>query len=134
MRLGRSGARVEGAEGVVEVSTGTDGDSQRLQAGDSVSYDTGGSLADISAVDPARVGAWRSGLRSFHQTPLAELVADLNRYSSKPIRIADPRLSEVPVSGVFEQFADTEAVLRAVEQSLSAKAVDRGSSIDLLLQ
>lgn len=51
--------------------------------------------------DPASFTGWRTGLLQFEDTPLAEAVAEFNRYRVQPIRLADDRASAVRVSGAF---------------------------------
>lgn len=69
----------------------------------------------------AEIATWREGRRVFRDSPLAELVADLNRYSEKPVVIADTRLSAMRVTGSFDNFADVPAVLETIELSLPAR-------------
>ncbi|MDF0490023.1 FecR domain-containing protein [Sphingomonas sp. H39-1-10] len=51
--------------------------------------------------DPTNFTGWRTGLLQFDDTPLAEAVAEFNRYSRRPIRIADGRVGALRVSGAF---------------------------------
>ena len=129
--------RVTVAEGKVAVSglhqVAGQG-SELLVAGDRVAYNQVGSLTPIESVVLDQIGNWRQGRRVFSNAPLAQLIEDLNRYSDKPIIIADTRLSKLEVSGAFDDFADTMAVLQAVEQSLAAEVVERNGAIYLLHQ
>ncbi|MBA6411831.1 FecR family protein [Parahaliea sp. F7430] len=68
-----------------------------------------------------QIASWREGRRVFRDSPLAEVVADLNRYSPVPILIADTRLASQRVTGAFDNFADVPAVLEAIELSLPAR-------------
>jgi transmembrane sensor len=45
--------------------------------------------------------AWRSGFLSFHDTPLAEAVAEFNRYNARQIVIADTAIAGILVGGNF---------------------------------
>jgi transmembrane sensor len=51
--------------------------------------------------DVAKVTSWREGQIIFDDDTLATAVAEVNRYSSKKIVIADPRLASLRMSGVF---------------------------------
>jgi transmembrane sensor len=45
--------------------------------------------------------AWTQGQIEFDETPLAEAVVELNRYTRKPLIIASPSLSDLRISGVY---------------------------------
>lgn len=54
-------------------------------------------------VQPASVSEanWPSGLRRFDQAPLSQVAAIANRYNTRKIRLADPSLAQLRLSGVF---------------------------------
>jgi len=52
--------------------------------------------------------AWQHGQIYFDDTTLADAVAELNRYGGPGIRIADPALDDLRVSGVFSVRDPTE--------------------------
>ncbi len=54
-----------------------------------------------AAENQERLLKWRDGLIEFDNTTLADAVAEFNRYSAQTIRIDDPRLSNLLISGVF---------------------------------
>ncbi|PSJ39080.1 FecR family protein [Allosphingosinicella deserti] len=63
--------------------------------------------------------AWRRGQAVFNDTPLANAVAELNRYGGPRIAIGDPRLASLRVSGVFAtndtaEFASAIAALHGL--------------------
>lgn len=70
----------------------------------------------------AEIASWREGRRVFRDSPLADVVADLNRYSPLPVVIADTRLAGLRVTGAFDNFADVPAVLETIELSLAVRA------------
>ncbi|HEX7853770.1 MAG TPA: DUF4880 domain-containing protein [Sphingobium sp.] len=55
----------------------------------------------ISPFEPGRSDGWRRGVLLFRQTPLVEVVEDINRYRSGTIILADGSLGLRPVSGMF---------------------------------
>lgn len=55
----------------------------------------------VRRLDVAALGDWRYGRVQFSGTPLREAVAEMNRYSARPIRVGDPSLDGLKVSGVF---------------------------------
>lgn len=71
-----------------------------LQSGQQYVVLTGASPR-IAPMDVSRSGSWRRGVLLFRQTPLAEVVEDINRYRGGKIILADASLSDRPVSGMF---------------------------------
>lgn len=65
-------------------------------------------------VDVERVTAWREGKVSFRNTPLAEAVAEMNRYSVAPITLGDGALADLRVSGVF-RVSNSDHFVNALE-------------------
>lgn len=47
------------------------------------------------------VTSWRTGYLNLPVMPLADAVAEMNRYTRNRIRLAEPESGEIPVSGVF---------------------------------
>ncbi len=63
------------------------------------------------------ISAWQRGQVVFNDVPLAQAISQINRYGGTPIRVADPALEQVRVSGVFpirdpEKFAHAISSLR----------------------
>ncbi len=68
----------------------------------------------IISTDTDRLASWRSGQLTFDDAPLGSAVAEMNRYTNRPILLTDPKLAALRVSGVFrtgdpEHFAETMA-------------------------
>lgn len=109
----RFSVRREGEKVTVAVVSG------RVRVDDATHDGTGGRAAVIGAGDiafvrphatlvavasPAHVGnltAWRDGLLVFDHARLADAVADFNRYTTRPIRIDDPRTADIRIGGAF---------------------------------
>jgi transmembrane sensor len=72
-----------------------------VRASQQVSYsDTG--LGDLSSVDPASVTAWREGILIFRNTPLVDVIEEVNRYRPGRIILIDRKLGPQPVTARFE--------------------------------
>lgn len=71
----------------------------------------------VRTVDVARETSWRSGVIIFDETPLAEAVAELNRYSEEQLVVDDPSIAAFHVSGVFKT-GDLTRFARTVEEIL----------------
>jgi transmembrane sensor len=56
----------------------------------------------VRTVDARQVASWKGGLLVFNDTPLSEAIAEINRYTTRPIAIADAAVGNYRVSGVFK--------------------------------
>lgn len=73
---------------------------------------------------------WTRGEMVLERQPLALLVAESNRYTQRPLRLADPALGELQISGVFHP-GDQAALLAALGQGWQVRARDDGAQIVL---
>jgi transmembrane sensor len=89
VRIERAAGRVQPAAAVM------------LEAGFALVAPEAGS-DQVERFDTARTTSWRSGRLIFDGQNLADVVAEMNRYSREKIEIADPALESRKVSGVFE--------------------------------
>lgn len=72
----------------------------RLQAGQQVAIDT--DLDTLAFVEYKEAGGWRTGQLLFSNTSLADVVKELNRYSSKKILIEDESIMGLSISASFK--------------------------------
>jgi transmembrane sensor len=88
----------------------------QVSAGYQIDYSEHDKTAVVASIDPQRVLQWRSGQLSYDHTPLAAVIADINRYSKTRIAISDPSLEHMEFSGtVFvASIGDWLAALEAV--------------------
>lgn len=86
---------------------------RQLSPGEQARY--GGAAAGISVhrVDTAAITSWMRGRLDFSGLPLAQAVAEANRYSAIKLRLGDPRLARLPVGGSF-RAGDNEAIAAAL--------------------
>lgn len=133
--VGHKGESVEVTvvEHAVEVAaTSPDGEVARVlvSQGQAVRYRDAG-LGEVRTVNPDHSTAWRRGRLIFDHMPLAEVVAELNRYRRGRIVITDPNLASRQVSGVFSTD-DPQAVLATVVRDLDIEAVSLTPLLTLL--
>ncbi|MGE5501128.1 MAG: FecR family protein [Ignavibacteriales bacterium] len=84
-----------------------------------------GELLEARPAEPMKVRnedlsletSWRSGVLVFDETPLAQAVAELNRYSDRHLIVDDPGLGAFHVSGVFKT-GDVDRFARTVAEIL----------------
>lgn len=104
-------------EGSVALARSAGGEQRQLEPGDQATYgDVGTSLA-LRKVDTEVASSWTRGRLLFRATPLAEVVAEVNRYAGKPLKLEDPSLGILPVSGTYP-MNDSESVALALRALL----------------
>ncbi|MGB5938979.1 MAG: FecR domain-containing protein [Rhodanobacter sp.] len=69
----------------------------------------------LSAREMTALLSWREGLLVFRSTPLADAVAEFNRYSVHKLIVDDPAIATIPVGGSFA-WTNAEAFARVLEQ------------------
>ncbi len=111
------GGEVSVIEKAVEVSLAGGGSTVRLEAGQSLDFNSR-ALGAIRRND-ASVGAWQQGSIIALNRPLAELLADISRYRHGVLR-CDPRIAQLKVSGSFP-IDNTDLALAALESGFSLR-------------
>jgi transmembrane sensor len=76
----------------------------------------------VETIDPERTLAWRRHRLIFENQPLAQVIAELNRYHQGWIVLRDPFLQELPVTAVFD-VRKTDQALRTIEDILPVRTV-----------
>ena len=76
----------------------------------------------------SRAIAWRDGRLAFFEDSLLEAVAEMNRYTRRPIVILDPQVGQMRISGNYsvgdaEAFAVSLSVLLPVSVGLEKDRV-----------
>jgi transmembrane sensor len=82
--------------------------------------------AVVKPVDTSQVATWRGGLLVFEDEKLSDAVAEINRYTDKPIRLADRSIGEYRVTGVFK--TNDPAHFAAAMSEVFPVEVERDSS------
>jgi transmembrane sensor len=72
--------------------------------------------------------SWRSGLLTFRDTPLADAVAEFNRYNERKIVIEDPRIALLQLGGVFRS-TNIDPFIELLEQGFPVRATQKGNRI-----
>lgn len=107
-------------------SLGPTGNGQMLQPGERLAFEPRaptGALAPLRGSDTR----WPSGMLSFENAPLVEVVAAANRYNSDRIILADPALGALRFTGTFAATApDDLARMLAATFNLELARDSRG--------
>jgi transmembrane sensor len=126
--------RVAVTEGhvLVETSANAAQPLTRLAPGDVASAGAGGVMVRQKAI--AQVEAedltWRQGYISFRDTPLGDVVRELNRYNVRKIKVSDPAIAAIRIGGKF-RVANVDAFLRLIQQGVPVHASVQGDEIAL---
>lgn len=106
------GATVVLVEGKVRVESGQRGDEAVLSPGQRVTVQ-GDRLSPVVPADLSAVSAWKNGLLMFDDEKLVEALASVNRHGAQAVRLSDPSLGDLRISGLF-RAGDTAAFYRGV--------------------
>ncbi len=102
-----------------------------LMDGEQVSYHDGRVADPVRRVDAEEAVSWRRGVLVFKDKPLAEVVAELNRYSQTPIVIADKaRFDDVRVGGVIS-IESIPAALEFLEMTAPVSVSQRDGRYEI---
>lgn len=102
----------------------------RLQPGEQLVYSRQPDDWHTRSIDPDAATGWSEGRLRFHATPLAEALAEINRYSPRKIRLHDPDLATLRLSGTF-RAGDADAIATAFSAVLPVRVDDTGDDIIL---
>lgn len=127
---GQADVRVAVEEGRVRVepidpSASPDGSATErveLTAGEQIASDAHGGLGTISAVPAAGIAPWRNNRVSFDNTPLDQALAEFERYGATPLRVQDPAVAALRLTGTFDPL-HLDNFVRALPQVLPVRLV-----------
>jgi transmembrane sensor len=77
-----------------------------LQAGQQLIYSHAAHNFAVRQTDPAHAIAWRTGMLHFQGEPMSEVVASINRYTTRRVVIDDPRIRDFSFTGTAHTHAD----------------------------
>ena len=102
-----------------------------LIAGQKVAARPGDRVQPVRAIDADAVGAWRRGELMWADTPVRDIVADLNRYAPNGVRLEAPEVAELRYT-LAVQADDTQGAIALLAASLQLDiARDRAGVIVL---
>lgn len=104
-----------------------------LLAGQMFVGDDSGHIGAVAQIAPDAVAPWRAGRVSFDNTPLAQALAEFERYRSTGLVINDPAVADLRVGGSynvqqFARFVDSLALM------LPVRLVPRGEQREIVLR
>jgi transmembrane sensor len=114
--------------GAVRIDAPEDRLRVRLRPDEQASWSASTGRWTQSKVDAQAVTSWTEGFLIFHATPLGQAVAEINRYSQRKMRLADPSLGKLELSGSFRQ-GDASGVADVLPYVLPVQVRTEGSDI-----
>jgi transmembrane sensor len=100
----------------------------KLQPGQQLSWQASTGRWNRRDVDTAVATSWTRGFLVFNATPLAQAIAEVNRYSTRKLHLADPSLGSLQLSGSF-RLGDAAATANALPYVLPVTVHDEGKEI-----
>lgn len=99
---GPDGTSITVLDGIVRVDARSGANNVQLLAGAQVVLSNDGRLGTIVQADPRQVVAWNNGRLVFVDRSLRSVIADLNRYSTKPITLEASSTADMLVTGAVK--------------------------------
>lgn len=132
MRGANDDVRVVVTEGVVRIENGSDNGREpkmQLAAGSIARAGNDGVIVEQKALPVTEEYlSWRSGFVVFHETPLADIAAEFNRYNTRQIVIEDADVAALHFGGNFRSD-NIEGFLRLLQQSFPVEVREDGARI-----
>ena len=98
-----------------------------LKPNEQIEYAQASLISDVHTVPAGTSVRWLDGLLITEHQPFATVVSELNRYTSKPILIADPRVESAAVGGALP-IHDMPGALKLIQLVGSIVVTDTGDS------
>ncbi len=116
---GKNTEEVVVASGKVKVEVKNDDTSYLLEPGDRLIYNRSNSQATTSKDNQQNAQAWRTGILTFHQTPLSEVRRILEKHFDIRIHIDNKALHECPFTAPAFKNATRQTVLETLATAFS---------------
>ena len=102
----------------------------RVASGYQLVYFTATAAATLSSVDATATIAWREGRLEYVNAPLAAVVADINRYSNRPVVLRDSSVAGLTFTGTV--FTDSiDGWLESLPAALPVRVIREPSGVSL---
>jgi transmembrane sensor len=101
-----------------------------LMPGQRLTFAGGEQQVTVDLPELDKVTAWQRGVVALDYTPLAEAVAEMNRYSTTKLVIEEPEAAMAPISGVF-RAGDSLFFAQAVAETYNLQVAEEPGRIIL---
>jgi transmembrane sensor len=113
---------------LVQPAAAGSGAAPLVAANESVRYRSGGTIGTVGAADVNRINGWREGKLVFEGVPLADAVAEYNRYTTRKVVLRSGEIGRQYVSGTL-RIGDAQALVFLLRESLGLNVVEQGDVI-----
>jgi transmembrane sensor len=103
-----------------------------LEAGEQVAVASSRVVRRLDPPEVARVTTWTQRRLVFDRVPVAEVVAELNRYNREQLSVGDPQLARRAVTGTFES-SDPESFVQFLKQQGGVAVIEEPNGERLLI-
>lgn len=110
------------------VEAASNRNSVQLVAGERARVQASAPIRTEHLEHPERALDWQSRRLVFEQTPLADVIAEFNRYSETPLRLEDSTLAAKRVNGVFDA-SDRASLVRFLEEFEEVQVESRDGAV-----
>ncbi len=130
--------KVSVSQSSADARSGGGSPGNRMGQGTAVVLTPGQRLTFVSGKAPRldqppvdKLTAWRHGKVVFENARLTDAVAEMNRYSTRPLVVEDPGAAEIHVSGAFK-YGDSLRFAEAVAVTYQLEVVETPDGISLV--
>jgi transmembrane sensor len=127
VEIDRDEVTVSVLEGVVAVAA------THVAANESVRYRSGGSIGPVAAADVTRINAWREGKLVYEKVPLADAIAEYNRYTTRKVVLSSDEIGRQQISGTL-RIGNAESLKFMLRESLGLQVVEQGGTVWVMPQ
>lgn len=121
--------RIASSDGASMAKT-SGADALEAVAGQEVSYNPHASGLAVTAISPAQAVGWRDHRLEFVNEPLDVVVANINRYSARPLHLADGQLDALTFTGTVKPDA-IDGWLRALPKILPVRVSESADQVTI---
>lgn len=102
-----------------------------LTAGQSIQADAQGQWEQIKVQSPGGAMLWREGRVNFDRTPLAQALAEFERYGATKVVIKDPKVAALRINGSFD-LHQARTFASALPQVLPVRLREQGGITEVV--
>ena len=128
---GKTTVAVESGRVRVSALASVEGAGVELTAGQGVTADDAGRLAPVVEIAAGGVAAWRQGRVSFTDTPLAQALAEFERYGDTGLVVRDPAVGALRLGGSFS-LRELGTFAQALPVLLPVRLERRGGATEVV--
>jgi transmembrane sensor len=125
-----SGAGASGSQAPAQQATSVELHAGQMLEG-SGGADGGPELGTVRTVAPQAVAPWRNDRISFSQTPLAQALAEFERYGNTGLVVRDPAVAALPVGGSYS-LRQHQRFAEFLPQLLPVRLVQRNGVTEIV--